>query len=272
MTRLTEALAYAARGWPVFPCAWQGPRRKDPMTGHGFKDATIEPTAIERWWRRWPDALIGTPTGQNFVVLDVDPRHGGFETMAALGFPTLPATLTSVTGSGGRHLYFRPVLGLRNTQGARGRGIGAGLDWRGEGGYVILPAAGCGYVWLNDAPMAETPRALLPDLSERAAIVGQSARTAVLTEYGEAALRSAADNILGAPNGEQEATLNGEAYSIGRLAGCGGVGLGTVGIARAYGAGAGASTSNSGLTPSFGRRGRSVSETVSRNVSPTRQI
>jgi hypothetical protein len=50
-----------------------------------------------------------------------------------------------------------------------------------------------------------------------------AARCETLSSYGEAALRSAAQKILTAPNGEQEATLNGQAYAIGRLAGSGGV-------------------------------------------------
>jgi hypothetical protein len=222
MTRADEALAYAARGWPVFPCGWAGSRRwKLPLTTHGHLDATINRPIIAAWWRRLPEALIATPTGRDFVVLDVDTRNGGFETLAGLGFAKLPATLTSVTGGGGRHFYFQPVEGLRNTQGSRGRGIGRGLDWRGEGGYVVLPASGCGYSWFLDAPLAAVPAALLPRPENRVEIIGTAAQTTVLTEYGEAALRSAAGNILNAPNGEQEATLNHESYKIGRAAGAG---------------------------------------------------
>jgi hypothetical protein len=34
---LRQALAYARRGWPVFPCQ---PGQKVPATRHGYKDAT----------------------------------------------------------------------------------------------------------------------------------------------------------------------------------------------------------------------------------------
>jgi hypothetical protein len=54
-------------------------------------------------------------------------------------------------------------------------------------------------------------------------LIGTPASCTELSAYGEAALRSAAEKILSAPDGEQEATLNGEAFSIGRLAGAGGV-------------------------------------------------
>ncbi len=54
-------------------------------------------------------------------------------------------------------------------------------------------------------------------------VVGAAARCEGLSPYGAAALRSAAEKILAAPNGRQEATLNAEGFSIGRLAGAGGV-------------------------------------------------
>src|ERR1051326_4439165 len=101
VNRLTAALAYATAGWPVFPCQWRGPQRKKPLPRYGYCDATIKLSVITGWWSRWPDALIGTPTGKNFVVLDVDPRHGGDETLVALG--GAPATPTALTASGGRH-------------------------------------------------------------------------------------------------------------------------------------------------------------------------
>ena len=38
-TALRQALAYARRGWPVFPCL---PGQKIPATTHGFRDATTD--------------------------------------------------------------------------------------------------------------------------------------------------------------------------------------------------------------------------------------
>ena len=44
------------------------------------------PEQVQRWWRRWPDANVGVVTGavSGLVVLDVDPRHGGGDSLAAL--------------------------------------------------------------------------------------------------------------------------------------------------------------------------------------------
>lgn len=223
---LNTALAYAARGVRVFPCHSAGERRKTPLTPNGYRDATGDPVRIKAWWRRWPTALIGTPTGRDFVVLDVDKQHGGFETLANLGFATLPLTMTARTPSGGCHLYFAvPEQPIRNTQGAQGNGIGRGLDWRGQGGYVILPAPGTGYEWVTDTLAVEraaVPAELMPaDTGIDTELVGTAHLCDDLSPYGEAALSSAAEKILSAPNGEQEATLNGQSYSIGRLAGAG---------------------------------------------------
>ncbi len=222
---IAAALAYARAGWPVFPCWASGPRRKTPLVKGGFTVATIREAQIAWWWQRWPGALIGTPTGRRFVVLDIDPRHGGDETMVELGFAVLPATPTVRTAGGGWHLYFAPAEGMRNTAGARGRGVGAGLDWRGVGGYVIVPAPGSGYEWMLETralPLAAVPERLLPRPPE-ASPVGAPAVCDGLSPYGEAALLSAAEVIMAAADGEQERALNDEAYAIGRLAGAGGV-------------------------------------------------
>ena len=40
---LGQALDYARRGWPVFPCR---DGSKEPATRHGFKDATTDPGTI----------------------------------------------------------------------------------------------------------------------------------------------------------------------------------------------------------------------------------
>jgi len=152
---LDAALAYAARGWPVFPCK---PRGKEPLTPHGFKDATTDEVVIRDWWSRWPDANIGIPTGAStFVVLDVDTRDGGNETLRELvaqhgELPETPAVLTS---GGGTHYYLAP-------DGVRCCKVGKGIDLKGAGGYVIAPPSvhptGWTYTWdAEDVPMAAVP-------------------------------------------------------------------------------------------------------------------
>ncbi|MBV8096617.1 MAG: bifunctional DNA primase/polymerase [Acetobacteraceae bacterium] len=148
-TPIDAALGYArARGWPVFPCSWRGELRKRPLTRHGLHDASCDPDQIREWWGRWPEALIGMPTGQaTAVVVDVDRKNGvdGLDTLAELGAAILPDTPITHTASGGLHIFFRGSGSvIRNTAGARWRGTGRGIDLRGDGGYVILAAPGSG--------------------------------------------------------------------------------------------------------------------------------
>lgn len=231
MKVLDAAYRYVERLGPVFPCKpWPD---KSPYTDNGFKDASRDPNVIAAWWRRWPDALIGLPTGTPIdrVVLDIDMKGGvnGWATLARLeSTPIPPAVPTVITASGGAHLYFaRPEGGLRNTAGKRGRGIGPGLDWRGDGGYVILPSPGSGYRWStfhfgNCRPLP-VPAALLPKIRVAARNdrpIRPTPRIG-LSPYGEAVLDRAGRAIIAAPAGEQEVTLNGECFAIGTLVGAG---------------------------------------------------
>jgi hypothetical protein len=43
------ALAYASKGWAVFPCQMRG---KKPLTQHGLKEATTDRERIREWWTR----------------------------------------------------------------------------------------------------------------------------------------------------------------------------------------------------------------------------
>src|SRR5262249_16000329 len=152
---------------------------KKPLTDHGFLDASTDEAQIAEWWRRWPNALVGVPTGvmSGFVVLDIDVKcldQHGFDTLDHLGFSVLPETPMVHTRSAGLHLYFRVLDGcvIRNTQGNQGRGIGSGLDWRGAGGYIIMPSPNSGYWWdpiwnICTVDLAPVPRSLLPRERER---------------------------------------------------------------------------------------------------------
>lgn len=236
MSPLDAACDYAVRGWPVFPCNPKpGSNHKRPLTRHGLLDASADRMILGAWWTRWPDALVGLPTGATIgaAVLDVDVKRAeanGYDTLDGFGFAILPVAPMVHTHSGGLHLYFALPNGvdIRNTQGTQGRGIGPGLDWRGSGGYVIAPSPGSGYGWdphfnLGTVPLAAVPPALLP--RELARVIGAKPTKPEtgLSRYAEAALDDACRRIITAPAGEQEATLNGEAFTIGTLAGAGGI-------------------------------------------------
>jgi Bifunctional DNA primase/polymerase, N-terminal len=136
------ALGYAQQGIPVFPT---NPLDKKPLINGGFKNATTDETQIRDWWQRWPNAMIGTPTGpaSGMWVTDVDQdpikNIDGMATLTKLiaQYGELPKTLMTVTPRGGRHLIFAWDNGveIRNSTGK----VGQGIDVRGEGGYVCLP-------------------------------------------------------------------------------------------------------------------------------------
>ena len=64
---------YIKFNWFIFPCE---PNGKQPLTAHGYKDASNDPAQIEEWWEKWPDANIGLACDKSEVVaLDGDPSH-----------------------------------------------------------------------------------------------------------------------------------------------------------------------------------------------------
>jgi hypothetical protein len=152
--------------------------------------------------------------------VDVKDGRYGFDTLDALGFAILPETPMAHTASGGLHLYFAApdVVEIACTEGDRGSGIGVGPDWRGSGGYVILPSPGSGYSWdphwnFDTVALAQVPPALFPRGPERTAAARPVRPTTGLSPYAEAALDSACRRIIEAPPGQQEGTLNAECFS-----------------------------------------------------------
>ena len=152
--------SYLSRGWSVLPVR---PRDKRPLIRwQSLQKARPSQVDVERWFQRWPDANLGIVTGEisNLIVLDIDPKHGGSESLDALErrFGRLPATVEARTGGGGRHLYFaHPGQPLHNRA-----GIGPGIDLRGDGGYIVAPPSvhpsGKPYEWLP----ARSPDELTP--------------------------------------------------------------------------------------------------------------
>lgn len=147
----TAALWYAEAGIPVFPLQ---PCDKRPMPGtRGFKDATTDPATVRRWWKATPQANIGAPTGVVFDVVDLDGPQGA---ASFFGDPAAFAEVdpliigkVSTPRPGGLHLYISPQ-GNGNKA-----GMHPGVDYRGKGGYVVLPPSvtdthgpGRRYTWL----------------------------------------------------------------------------------------------------------------------------
>ena len=163
-TIAAAAVDYLAMAWSVLPVR---PRDKRPLIAWEALQST-RPSAndLAEWFRRWPDANVGIVTGEisNLVVVDVDPNHGGDDSLDRLQqrFGPLPPTVEVETGGGGRHLYFaHPGFQLRNRV-----GLAQGIDLRGDGGYVVAPPSvhptGRRYAWSRGRSPAEMSPAPLP--------------------------------------------------------------------------------------------------------------
>lgn len=170
------ALDYAERGWRVLPLRAGA---KVPATARGSRDASADLRRVAAWWDAEPERGIGIATGGGLVVLDVDGEEGA-DALAELErrHGELPSTISAITGSGGAHYYFAANgTAIRNSAGR----LGAGLDVRGEGGYVVaapsLHPSGRRYEWDNppdEAPLAELPSWLAGLVAEEPRGTGSS--------------------------------------------------------------------------------------------------
>jgi hypothetical protein len=169
------ALRYAARGWRVLPL-----RGKVPLAGsNGCHGATTDRGAISDWP---PGVNVGIATGHGFVVLDVDPRHGGIDALEELErrYGELPATAAVESGGDGWHYYFA-AAGLGCSK------LFPGLDLKGAGGYVVAPPSvhpltGCAYRWEDKREPVPLPAWLERLLRDR-----QNGRARPASEWHELA-------------------------------------------------------------------------------------
>lgn len=132
---LESAIGYARSGWSVVPLVRKGKRPIVRWTLYQHERA--DEATIRQWLLQWPDANIGIITGfiSGLVVLDVDTRHGGDDSLSDLErhHEPLPKTVEAVTGGGGKHIYFLHPGGIvRNKV-----GLAPGIDLRGDGGLEV---------------------------------------------------------------------------------------------------------------------------------------
>lgn len=257
---LAEALGYAARGWPVFPCDWrQGDMAKVPLVARdrdadgkpidgtgGVKKATTDAAQIREWWKKWPDALIGMALGREagLWVVDFDPREGenvdGVAARMAELVGKFPAGPKSETQSGGWHIWFKMPDG-DVPKNSVGKGKTKFIDWRAEGGYVILPPSrmsdGAAYTWLVSPDIADFPDApadlldlvfkrgrFAPEKATRApSIPGRVAPDDARRRYCVIALGRAAERIRGLVQGQRNVEINNIALGVGHLVGTGAI-------------------------------------------------
>lgn len=170
-------LQYISRGWRIHPvysiesdgscscgkkCDHPG---KHPATAHGLKDATTDVDQCRQWFAvggldgQLPsrNVSIATGAGSNLIVIDLDNKDGfdgsaNFEALAAVS-GGYPETLTAITGSGGKHLFFSYPPGVREHVKTSDNVIGKHIDVRADGGYAIVAPSkhfsGGTYQWVD---------------------------------------------------------------------------------------------------------------------------
>lgn len=169
---LESALNYAKRGWYVAPVL---PGAKHPYIKWAT-ESTINEDQIRYWWNRNPGSSIAVITGEKsgIVVMDIDPRSGGheslFEKCAEHG--PLPDTLTFKTGGGGTHYVFKhPGYKVKTTS-----NIFPGMDSKGDGGLIIAPpsphSSGGFYEVMRDFPIADMPEWWAKEVKDKEPVKG----------------------------------------------------------------------------------------------------
>ena len=128
MSKLNLAMTYASMSWHVFP-VWSvddngncrcgkpndtpghkpGKHPHGKLAPHGHNDATTDEDKIRDWWTRDPNAGIGVslaPSG--LLAVDIDPRNGGWESLAEIEVEhvKLQSTCVAQTQGGGEHRLF----------------------------------------------------------------------------------------------------------------------------------------------------------------------
>ena len=234
------ALAAAALGWHVFPCAPGG--KRPALRGSWHDHATAEPARIRAWWSQavYNIGIACAPSG--LVVIDLDVPHGtgelspagarsavsGADVLADLcdrhGRPYPLPTYVVGTPSGGCHLYYAaPGSLVRNSAGR----LGPHIDVRGDGGYVIGAGSRIGgrpYIARDDRAPVPLPPWIAGLLTERppaAASLPVPRGGVRRTAYAMAALREETRTVAAARPGARNDTLNRAAFSLGQLAAAG---------------------------------------------------
>ena len=134
----TDAVSeYLGYGWHLFPLS---PWSKVPPKGsNGVLDASNREEELIAQLEANPRANIALACGASGVVaLDIDPRHGGDESLRDLEetHGELPRTVTQLTANDGTHYLFKAPVGVEIAP-TVGK-LGPGLDVRAANSYIVL--------------------------------------------------------------------------------------------------------------------------------------
>lgn len=186
---------YAKNGWKVLPVhgidrngmctcgkTHSDPKQnaKHPASENGQKDATSDLATVKKWWEQNQNYNIGIfARDSGFLVIDVDPRHNGHESLIKLeerALGNLPKTVEAITGEystktgpmRGRHLIYKCSPNEKFIGNFKAQGLD-GIDVKHNGYILVAPskhATGHCYEWKEghapwEIEIAEAPEELL---------------------------------------------------------------------------------------------------------------
>lgn len=136
------AKSYKDKGFSIIPIR---PGDKKPLIKwEKYQKEIASDEQLEQWFTQWPRANLAVVTGSisGFCVVDIDSNKADIAFLSLIDKECIGPVAT--TPSGGKHYYFLDQ-GLGNAT-----GIMLNVDFRGEGGYVLVPPSiidGIPYGW-----------------------------------------------------------------------------------------------------------------------------
>jgi len=161
---LEAALQYRSMGLSVIPLS---PKSKIPPKGFSpipYRERIATEDEIRQWWKDEPNYNVGIVTGKlsGVFVIDLDKYADDYSEESEqniIGDSIVCPTVE--TPRKGQHLYYSYPENFNPTIGAR---VAPGIDFRGEGGYILAPPSvnekNIPYKWV-----ITFDRAILPALS-----------------------------------------------------------------------------------------------------------
>jgi len=135
MTSLTLAMEYCKRGFSIIPI--KSKDKSPPLIAWEDHQARkADEAEIKGWFEKWGDINLGLVTGEvsGIIVIDIDSEAAKEGLKKHAGDYDLEAVPRSRTGRGWQLFFRHPGGKIQNRA-----GILPNLDFRGDGGYVVVP-------------------------------------------------------------------------------------------------------------------------------------
>jgi hypothetical protein len=173
---LEAALSYAEKGLFVLPICppksylkntkLEGKSGKLPISVTAFLKASNQQNKVIELFKKHKHSNVGILTGikSGLIIIDVDYKYGGKESLSKFNFPKTRAVETG----NGMHLYYRHP-GKGTFVPSIWNKLAPGIDIKGDQSCATLPpsihASGTIYKWVNeDAPVADLPPKILEQI------------------------------------------------------------------------------------------------------------